>query len=137
MSKYGKVARLAAEEARNGLCPISAWKKSAKKVFPKQKESRKKACPRCAFLGLAEDGMLRDISPGNYTRSRDNKRYALKAVKLLHTSPYLSRSPEKMWECVMSSEGEEKTHNEQMSVVADLWNNGDIDRDSCTEMVMT
>ena len=73
MSKYGTIAVCAAKKVRegNGLCPISAWKTSAEEIFPeqKEKEGREKSCPRNAFLGLAEEGLIRSIPPGSYTRS--------------------------------------------------------------------
>ena len=105
MSKYGTIAVCAAKKVRegNGLCPISAGNTSAEDIFPEQKEkaSREKSCPRNAFFGLAEEGLIRGIPPGNYTRSIDNKGYALEAVELLQTSPDLSDNPTQLWECVM------------------------------------
>ena len=61
MSKYGTIAVCAAKKVRegNGLCPISAWKTSAEEIFPEQTASREKSCPRNAFLGLAEEGLIR------------------------------------------------------------------------------
>ena len=71
MSKYGTIAVCAAKKVRegNGLCPISAWKTSAEDSFPEQTASREKSCPRNAFWGLAEEGLIRGIPPGRYTRS--------------------------------------------------------------------
>lgn len=53
-----------------------------------------------------------------------NKPYAVEGVKLLRAEPDLARNPEGMWERIMS--GENKQHNEQMSVVTALWKNRDI-----------
>ena len=126
MSKYGTIAVRAAKRVReeNGLCPISAWKTSAEDIFPEQKASQEKGCPRNAFLGLAEEGLIRGVPPGRYTRSLDNKDYALEAVKLLRISPDLSDDPKQLWECVMH--GRNKQHNGQMDVAIALWKNGDI-----------
>ena len=92
MYKYGTIAVCAAKKVRegNGLCPISAWKTSAEDIFPEQEASREKSCPRTAFLGLAQEGLIRGIQPGSYTTSTLNKKYAVEAVKLLRTSPDLS-----------------------------------------------
>ena len=132
MSKYGTIAVCAAKKVRegNGLCPISAWKTSAEEIFPeqKEKEGREKSCPRNAFLGLAEEGLICSIPPGSYTRSIDNKGYALEAVKLLQTSPDLSDHSTQLWECVM--QGQIKQRNGQMDVAIALWKNGDIAFDS-------
>ena len=126
MSQYGKVACLAAKRARNVMEPEQAWKESAKEVFPDKPPSRNKVCPRCAFLGLAEDGLIVGIPSGSYTNSRDNKRYAVEGIKLLRKEPNLCDCPSKMWDRIMGIMGKNKTHNNQMEVVAALWKNGDI-----------
>lgn len=104
-------------------------KKAAEKVFPDQRSSRDKGCPRCAFLGLAEEGLIVGISSGRYTNSVDNKRYALAAVALLRERPGLCEEPSGMWRCIMCKENENKKHTNQMDVVVGLWKNGDIERD--------
>ena len=124
MSKYEDLAKSAAEKARTGIDPQQAWESAALEVFPTQKSSRNKGCPKGAFLGLAEEGMIRGIPAGNYTRSLDNKQYAVDAVSILKTRPELSNDPSELWKAVMS--GRSKQHNEQMSVVIALWKSGDI-----------
>ena len=134
MSKYGTIAVCAAKKVRegNGLCPISAWKTSAEEIFPEQKEKtgREKSCPRCAFLGLAEEGLIRGIRRGHYVNSYANKLYAIEAVKLLQTSPELSDDPPRLWEYVMRNLNKTVKHNDQMSVVVALWKNSGIAFDS-------
>jgi Family of unknown function (DUF6979) len=124
-SKYAVIALSAAKKAREGIEPVDAWKESAAEVFPDSSESRNKACPKCAFLGLAEDGFVKGVPAGSYTTSKKNKRYALEGLKLLLSNPSLAGLPEDMWRLIMT--GEEKQHNQQMDVVAGLWKNGDID----------
>lgn len=119
MNKYGKAAVLAVEKAHNGLCPKAAWMEAVCKVFPESPTSWEKGCPRAAFLGLAEEGLVRGIPRGCYTRSKDNKEYALRAVELLEGYPDLFNDPGKMWKCVM--DGRKKEPNRQMHVVAALW----------------
>ena len=122
MSQYGEAACLAAEKARNGMEPEQAWEKSVKEVASQDKD-----CPRCAFLGLAEDGLIVGIPSGSYTRSRDNKRYAIEGVKLLRKEPDLCDNRSEMWRRIMRNEPDKnKTPNNQMEVVAALWKNGDI-----------
>ena len=126
MSSYGELAKLAASRARQGANPVEAWKDAAEDVFPTKKASREKGCPKCAFLGLAEEGLIRGVQPGRYTRSRDNKHYALVAVAALRSDPELANDADRLWEIVM--DGVTKKHNEQMCVVSALWQNGDIPR---------
>lgn len=124
MSKYGELAKLAAQKSREGLPPKQAWNTSAEIVFPKQKASREKGCPKSAFLGLAELGLIRGVPAGNYTRSKYNKQYGLDAVSVLSTNPLLSHNTEELWKTIMK--GEIKQHNEQMTVVKALWDNKGI-----------
>lgn len=126
MSGYEKVAVLAAEKAQRGIEPRHAWKTSAHEIYPDdhQKPSREKVCPRCAFLGLAEDGLILGVPQGKYTASILNKQYAVAAVGLLQHNPDLASDPEILWLLVMN--GEKKKHNEQMNVVTSLWNMGFI-----------
>ena len=131
MSKYGEVACMAADDGRKGGAPEDAWRRAAKHIFPNQKSSQDKACPRCAFLGLAEEGLIVGIPRGKYANSADNKRYAIRAVELLREQPHLSDSPLDLWRLVVREEpGPDKSHNNQMDVVVSLWKNGDIKRRS-------
>ena len=96
-------------------------------MFPNQSASRDKSCPRNAFLGLAEDGLIVGVPSGQYTRSKLNKRYATRAVCLLRQKPYLANTSSELWRLVMSAEHDRnKTHNNQMDVVTALWAAGDI-----------
>ena len=79
MTKYGEVACMVADDARGGA-PKDAWRRAAER-------------PRCAFLGLAEEGLVVGIPQGKYTNSADNKRYAIRAVELLRAQPHLSDAP--------------------------------------------
>ena len=124
MARYGEVATLAARTSRRGVNPVQAWNDAAARVYGDQPASRDKNCPKSAFLGLAEEGLISGVPAGNYARSRDNKRYAVEGVRLLQSEPALSADPGEMWRRVMA--GEQKQHNEQMEVVAALWVAGDI-----------
>ena len=127
MSKYGELARLAAKGARSGTAPRQAWEEAAKTVFPNQSASRDKSCPRDAFLGLAQDGLVDGVPSGQYTKSKLNKRYATRAVCLLRQKHTLANAPSELWRHVMSKERDRnKKHNGQMDVVTALWSNGDI-----------
>ncbi|KJZ09580.1 hypothetical protein TW85_21810 [Marinomonas sp. S3726] len=59
---------------------IEAWSNATQGVFPESVSNREIGCPKSVFLGLAEEGLLKYIPTKNYTRSKDNKRYALDAI---------------------------------------------------------
>ncbi|WP_406698415.1 DUF6979 family protein [Singulisphaera sp. Ch08] len=124
MREYGEVAIGAAELTRiSGVQPPEAWERAAQTVFPHSTSLREKGCPRSAYLGLCEDGFIVSVPSGKYTRSQDNKRYALHAVELLASEPSLANaSPRALWERVMG--GQKKSYNSQMDVVIALWQNG-------------
>lgn len=124
MSKYGDAALLATKLARAGQAPNQAWDAAVKKIFPSQPASQAKNCPRCAFLALAEKGLVVGIPSGSYTKSRLNRAYTLAAIDKLRLNPGLSDNPEQLWEVVMA--GKKKQYNQQMVVVTALWNSGDV-----------
>ncbi|MGE5270827.1 MAG: DUF6979 family protein [Thiohalocapsa sp.] len=121
MGKYGMCAELAARKAGVGVNPILAWKEAATSIFPNSISSRMKGCPKDAFLGLCEDGLVNGVPSGSYTRSRLNKSYAIRAVTLLRAAEG-STDEYGLWHKVVG--GGEKAHNGQMDVVLALWRRG-------------
>jgi uncharacterized protein YegP (UPF0339 family) len=123
LGKYGKCAKAAVDllKSNKAADPIVAWKKAALETFPDSESSRKKCCPKNAFLGLCEEGLIRGVSAGGYTESKDNKRYALNAVSLLKKNPNLSKNENVLWEKIQGNNA--KKHNAQMDVVITLWDN--------------
>ena len=89
MGNFGEVAVAATKLVANGNAesPKDGWMQAARRKFPNSDSSRDKGCPKCAYFGLCEERLVRDIPSGNYTRSRDNKRYAIEAVEVL-SSPW-------------------------------------------------
>lgn len=81
--------------------------------------SQAKGCPRDAFLGLCEEGLIKGIPPGKYCHSVKNKKYAMSALGLIRKNATLLKQPARLWELVM--QGESKVHNSQMDVVIALW----------------
>ena len=63
MNKYGQVAVLAATNliGKKNSDPAQAWKSAADQVFPDSDSSRSKGCPKSAFLGLCEDGLIKGL----------------------------------------------------------------------------
>ncbi|WP_420042219.1 DUF6979 family protein [Anaeromyxobacter dehalogenans] len=130
MGKYGNAALRATELVSNRTCraPSDAWSIAIKELFPSSPSSQKKACPKGAYLGLCEEGLILGVPRGSYTRSDDNKRYAVDAVQLLRREPDLADASARdsgatnLWLLVMR--GKRKTPNHQMDVVLSLWNHG-------------
>ncbi|QLE84823.1 hypothetical protein FLM48_06825 [Shewanella sp. Scap07] len=121
MSNYGIVAIEAVQIAKSGIAPDDAWQLAVEKEFTSL-PSIKKSCPKNAFLGLAEDGCIKGISSGSYTKSRDNKSYSLNALGLLRLDTALAQNKKELWK--KSCNSNEKTHNGQMDVVIELWKQG-------------
>jgi len=120
MGIYGDCAVRAVKliEKHQAMDPRMAWE-AAISSLTKSEWSINKGCPKGAFLGLCEEGLIKGIPKGQYTRSVDNKNYALKAVKILKQS---SRPRKKidLWREVTNREiGQDG----QMDVVLSLWNN--------------
>ena len=124
MGKYGTTALIATKLFQDGKVssPNEAWELATAEIFPNSKSSQKKGCPKGAYLGLCEEGVIVGVPRGNYCRSQKNKGYALQAVSLLMQSPNRSPSEESLWRLVM--EGVEKVSNHQMDVVLSLWHGG-------------
>lgn len=125
MGSYGDVALKATALFTAGRAgsPAEAWKVAAREVFTNRSASQKKGCPRGAYLGLCQQGLVAGVPPGDYTRSQRNSRYAIAAVRLLEEDPSLAaEGAASLWLRVVR--GEPKAHNHQMDVVLTLWREG-------------
>ncbi|ETT77484.1 hypothetical protein C173_03174 [Paenibacillus sp. FSL R7-277] len=126
MGKYG----LAAVEAvslimdKPDCTPLKGWNQSTSEIYGENTNSQRKGCPKNAFLGLCEAGLITGISKGNYAYKSHslNKMYALEAVRLLRKNSVLANDKNRLWKEVMKGQG--KSHNSQMDVVLALWNKG-------------
>lgn len=121
MGRYGETALRAIRLLLdNGVAtPEEAWEKAAAEVFPQSPSSQEKACPKGAFLGLCEEGLVRGVKAGDYTHSVENKKYAVRALELLARDPSLANDDQLLWARVLN--GERKAPNSQMDVVLSLW----------------
>jgi hypothetical protein len=128
MGKYGTAAVEAVRLYTRGLAksPRDAWEQATSKLFGRGTPAQRKGCPRDAFLGLCEEGLVKGIEPGDYTRSRKSKGYAVDAVTVLERRPSLADNQNRLWSEVLA--GEPKQHNSQMDVVTTLWSSGLICR---------
>jgi hypothetical protein len=125
MGKYGEAAIIATGFFRGGRAqsPREAWEKAVALAYPKSVSSRKKGCPRNAYLGLCEEGLVSGVPAGKYTRSEKSKQYAVEAVGLLKFDPSLAGDASALWRRVAG----DRKHNGQMDVVIELWKAGVIE----------
>jgi hypothetical protein len=130
MEAFGVVAVRAAKLVRSRACdsPSAAWESAAEAVFSHSESLRDKNCPRGAFLGLCAEGLVAGVPAGDYTRSRDNRGYAVRAARLLAAEPGLAgEGPQALWDRVQG--GATKAHNSQMDVVLALHRHGLLARE--------
>jgi hypothetical protein len=120
-NRYGEAALMATQQGPSGdINPLARWESAVEKLYPTSPAARKKSCPRGAFLGLCEEGLVKGIPAGIYKASRDNKAYAVRAVALL-TEATQRWSTSALWRAVTDGAG--KPHDSQMDIVLALWNN--------------
>lgn len=103
------------------LLPVDAWQSAAEEVFLDRNSLQEKSCPKSAFLGLCEEGLINGVPQGNYTRSEKNKAYAIKALELLRENPQLSEK--EIWQIIFHSQ-RVKRYNQQIDVVIALFQQG-------------
>lgn len=102
------------------------WK-NAVSEFTSSMSSINKGCPKGAFLGLCEEGLVKGIPAGCYTRNHGiqvNKMYAIKAVAILKSNPNVTFNDRELWREVLDFLGiPDKQPQAQMKIVLILWNN--------------
>ena len=82
-NRYGEAALMAARGSSVSTNPVARWDSAIETLYPTSPTAQKKGGPRGAFLGLCEEGLIKGIPAGNYTASKDNKAYAVRAAALL------------------------------------------------------
>ncbi|OEH85585.1 hypothetical protein BHU72_01945 [Desulfuribacillus stibiiarsenatis] len=123
MNKYGEAAIKAVKVLEsNKISPLVAWEIAVTEIFSNNASSCAKACPRNAFLALCETGIVNNIPPGLYTKSKMNKSYVLEGLTLLREDSQLADDINKLWKMVIGNQ--KKVHNHQMNVLVSLWKNG-------------
>ncbi|MDD9812172.1 MAG: hypothetical protein OXU71_10785 [Gammaproteobacteria bacterium] len=125
MTVFGKTAVRATEMQCRGACdsPRIAWTEAVKSET-KSINMRSKVCPRSAYLGLCEYGLVKGVPRGEYLKKSSeklNKKHAVDAVTKLRKTPELKNKPMKLWRLVIP---EPKQHDGQMHVVTALWKSG-------------
>ncbi|MDY8025805.1 MULTISPECIES: DUF6979 family protein [Paenibacillus] len=125
-NKYGQCAIQAIKnlEFNPTLTPLDAWEMATTEALGEGTWGQKKGCPKVAFIGLCEAGLVKGIPKGTYSvrsHTQKNKEYALKAIELLIENPTLVLNKMMLWKSVVN--GSNTTHNSQMDVVMALWKN--------------
>lgn len=119
---FGKVAIEATHRLRSAKAsdPREAWR-SAAQALGCSPSMAAKGCPRGAYLGLCEEGLVRGvpIPTKHLTKSIDNKRYAMRAIEALRRDATLLCRPADLWQEVSSPRT--IAHNGQIDVVLGLW----------------
>ena len=123
-TKYNKYGLTAIESTLAESDPIESWS-LAVDTYLESKSSRDKACPKNAFLGLCEAGLVKGIKADSYFKKNKlnlNKKYAVTAVNILRRNESVSKK--ELWLKVREELGlGDKRHNSQMDVVLALWEN--------------
>lgn len=128
MSQYGKTAVTAVNLIKSHKFPEAekAWNEAVTQ-FTNSESSRKKGCPRYAFLGLCATGWIKDIDQNNIEKPKSkNADYAIYAVKLLCNDHKLGENKSHWWRQIPNAP---KTQNGQLAVVWALWQENMIDKE--------
>ena len=125
MGKYGDTAIKAVHLIESTkVNPLQAWEIASSEIFGRGTTSQKKSCPKCSFLGLSEDGFVKNVPKGEYIKRKKNKYYAIEAIKILKEFPELIDNQKTLWKKILGNE--DKTYNYQLDVLVSLWKNNYI-----------
>lgn len=127
MDKYSKSALNAVnyivEERINN--PVEAWTFATGEQFGEGSWGQKKGCPKNAFLGICEEGLVRGVKAGKYNKRKNslNKQYAINTINLLKEDPsYFKKDNKEIWSIVTN--GKSIKSNYQVEIVKALWERG-------------
>lgn len=122
MCNFGEVAFQATQLLSSAyiINPRKAWQAAAE-ACGCSPSMIAKGCPRSAYLGLCEAGLVKGVAAptGRWTRSVDNKRYAIHAIKALRRDGTLRGRPAELWR--EATRPRTIVHNGQIDVVLRLW----------------
>ena len=123
-NNYGEIAIRAIQIYKKENFLRNSWDLATNEFFPDSISSQDKSCPRSAFLGLCEEGLVRGVKSGIYLKNKKpslNKKYAIVAVKIFSKNTSLSKK--ELWiEVRKELFLGEKSHNSQMDIVLALGN---------------
>ncbi len=120
MNNYGKAALLAVEICTSKkISPVSAWRKATLLIFGNS-AAQKRSAPKTVFLNLCQEGYIKNISPGDYTRSKTTSGYVTNAIDILSTNKNQKFTPLELWNKVQNKGLVNQYH---MDVIITLWEN--------------
>ncbi len=127
--KFGHNAVKAVELLHQGIVksPREAWKKAGYEIL-KKKVYVEKGCPKSAFLGLCEEGLVKGVPAEMYTSSTKNKKYTIDGYNALIKNPSLRHDIKSFWDYVKPNET--ISHNYQLDVLVHLYENGLLNLDA-------
>ena len=127
MNQYGNAAVRATNCYLKGeaVSPRAAWE-SAIFALTESHSSRKKSCPRDAYLGLCEAGLVKDIPARNYGAppKNINGQYAVNAYHILKSKPNLGTDKKALWAAIPYRTA--KNQNGQLDVVLTMLGSGQL-----------
>lgn len=125
MGQYGRAAVSATQYFINGTVHSlgEAWDLAIAQNT-KSDQARRKCCPKNAYLGLCEAGLVAHIPVGRYgaPKANQNGRYAIHACHMLRANPSLVNQKGILWAQMPAPHAENE--NGQMDVVLALWKAG-------------
>lgn len=127
--KFGHNAVKAVELLHKGIVksPQEAWKKAGNEILEKRVYVEK-GCPKSAFLGLCEEGLVKGVPAGRYTRSTRNKKYTIDGYNALKKNPSLRYDIKAFWDYVKPNET--ISHNYQLDVLVHLYESSLLNLDA-------
>ena len=120
---YGRAAITAAQTLEKGTSsnPESAWKRAIAQET-KSSESRRKGCPRGAFLELCNAGVIRGCEGRPSILRGSNAEYAVRMLEAIRADESVLGDKEKLWRLAVGKG--KKKENGQLDVVDSLWREG-------------
>ena len=122
MGIFGKTAVDAVKLLRKDIkyTSLEAWQKAI--VFnTSSEESRKKGCPRSAFIGLCDEGYILGILATKIKKRSKNSIYSTEAAKYLLENNLKEITIKELWQKI--EEPKPINENGQMQLVIALWQN--------------
>lgn len=123
MGVFGKTAIDAVELILSNniqYTPLQAWEEAIKSNTSSE-ETRKKGCSKATFIGLCDEGYIKDISANAVKSNGKNKRYAIEAADYLLANNLKIITIKELWQQV--NDPKPMHENGQMDIVITLRKN--------------
>ena len=126
MGMYGRAAITAAGMLKQGSPsnPEAAWGRAIARET-KSSESRRKSCPRGAFLELCAAGVIPGCEARPSLLRGSNGDYAVRMLEAIRADEQVLADRERLWR--IAAGRAKKKENGQIDVVASLWREGMIE----------